>query len=115
MNDLEFLQNLDNDITWGIVKKLKKTKYEHNDRIYVDGELSDSMFMIYKGNIKLYAENDFPFITYTSGTTFGICDMMLNIRRNGTATAHEDSMLYKIMKNHLDDILVDFPNTYKRL
>jgi CRP-like cAMP-binding protein len=115
INDLEFLQDLENDITWGIVKNLKKVKYEHNDRVYNDGELSESLYLIFKGNIKLYAENDFPFFTYTSGNTFGLADMFCGIRRMGTATAFEDSMLYKIQKNQLDDILMDSPTARKKI
>jgi CRP-like cAMP-binding protein len=115
ISDLAFLQNLDNDITWGIVKQLKKVKYEHNDRIYADGEVSDALFMIHKGIVKLYAENDFPFHTYAAGSQFGDADMFCNIRRMGTAHAHVDCLLYKLQRNHLEDILSDFPGTKRKL
>jgi len=94
--DLPFLQDLDNDCTWGIVKCLKKVKYEANDKIYNDGELSDALYLIYKGTIKLYADNSFSFATYTKSMQFGDVDMFCNIRRNGTATATDECLLYKI-------------------
>jgi len=36
IDNLNFLQDLDNDCTWGIVKALKKIHYERGDKIYHD-------------------------------------------------------------------------------
>ena len=47
------------------------------------------MYLIHKGFVKLYAENDFPFAVYRISTTFGDIDIFCNQRRNGTAKAME--------------------------
>jgi len=51
----------------------------------MDDTNSDCMYLIHKGFVKLYAENGYPFANYRISTAFGDHDMLLNIRRNGTA------------------------------
>jgi len=78
---------------------LKKSKFEKTDIIYRDTTLSEQIFFIYKGIIKLYAENNYPFYTFNNGNTCGDSDMFCNIRRIGNAVAMEDTMLYSIQKH----------------
>jgi len=52
--------------------------------------------MIYKGEVKLYAENDFPFWRYINEETFGLTDIFLGTRRNGTAISLAESFVYKL-------------------
>ena len=97
IDNLAFLKDMDNnEITWGIVKKLKKIRYQRNDKIYHDKDLSETLFLIHKGTVKLIAENNFPFEMYRGGDHFGFADMFSGIRRNGTAQAADDCQLYKI-------------------
>ena len=67
------------------MKVLKKIRYESGDKIYHDNDLCEAMFMIHSGSVKLYAENGYPFAQYISSKTFGEVEVILNIRRNGTA------------------------------
>ena len=68
IDNLEFLQDLENnECTWGIVKNLKKIKYERGDKIYHDNDLSETLYLINKGNVKIYAENGFAIASYTKG------------------------------------------------
>lgn len=116
IDNLEFLQDLENnECTWGIVKNLKKIRYEKGDKIYHDKDLSETLYLINKGHVKLYAENGFPFAAYKSGSHFGDVDMFCSIRRNGTAQATEDCQLYKIQKSQIEDVLSDFPVIKKKL
>jgi len=78
------------------VKNLKKIRFEKGDRIYNDSELSEAVYIIYKGTVKLYAENGFPFSTFTNGQHFGDVDTFCGIKRNGIAIAMEECLLYKI-------------------
>lgn len=110
IDHLNFLQDLGNDCVWGIVKALKKINYEKGDTIYLDGDLSEHLFIIHKGTVKLYADNGYPFSQYKSGMHFGDADLLCGTRRNGTAKASEDCLLYKIEKGKLEDILGDFPS-----
>lgn len=61
INQLQFLQELDNDCVWGIVKHLKKIMYLNHDKIYNDDDLSETMYLIHKGKVKLFAENGYAF------------------------------------------------------
>lgn len=67
-----------NDFVWGAVKCLKKISFDKNDTIYFDDSISDCMYLIHKGFVKLYAENDFPFAVYRISTTFGDIDIFCN-------------------------------------
>jgi len=72
-------------LSWAIVKKLKKITYERGDKIYFDQDLAETIYFIQKGDVKIYAENDFYFAVYRSGDTFGDADVFCGTRRNGTA------------------------------
>lgn len=106
---------MESDVTWGIVKHLKKSKFEKTDVIYRDKSLSETIYFIYKGNVKLYAENDFPFYEFGSQQTFGDSDMICNIRRIGSAIAFNDCMLYYVHKSQFEMVMQDFPHIRKKL
>lgn len=40
-------------------------KYDKQDRVYWRGDLSDNFYFIYKGQVKLIAENGLKVITYS--------------------------------------------------
>jgi len=65
--------------------------YERGDQIYMDGEESDAIYFIHKGEVKLFAENDFYFAIFKSGETFGDVDAHCGIPRNGTAKVTTES------------------------
>ena len=67
------------------------------------------MYFIHKGIIKLYAENDFSFSMFKVSDQFGDNDMMLNLRRMGTAKTMMTCQLYKITKQQLEEVLEDYP------
>lgn len=108
LEKFDFFDDLEIDCAWNIVKNLKKIAYDKGNVIYNDQELSDTMFFIHKGTVKLYAENDFPFETYVEGQVFGFTDLICGMRRNGTARAMCDIKLYKIAKHKIEDIFEDF-------
>ena len=56
-----FTKMTNNQFVWATVKKLAKLAYDKNENIYIDNSISDCMYFIHKGQIKLYAENDYPF------------------------------------------------------
>lgn len=73
------------------------------------------MYLIHKGFVKLYAENDFPFAVYRISTTFGDIDIFCNQRRNGTAKAMEYCQFYKVLKSNIEELFLDYPEIKKRL
>jgi len=112
----KFLSDMEsNECVWGIVRNLEKIKYEKNDKIFQNQELSEMMYMIKQGKVRIYAENNYPFETYQRGDHFGDAELFCGTRRNGTAQAADDCHLYKIHKNQLEDVLTDFPKIKQRL
>lgn len=107
---LEFFRLLRSyECKWRFVKEMSKLEYNRGDKIYDDGEFADSIYLIYKGAVRLYAENDYPFMVFRSGNTFGDIDIFCGTRRNGTAITSEDCLFYRVHKNKIDDIMFDFP------
>ena len=66
-----FKKSTNNSFVWQVVKCLTKIAFEKNDIIYHDDSISDSMYLIHNGIIKLHAENDFPYAVYRESTCFG--------------------------------------------
>lgn len=73
------------------------------------------MYLVFKGTVKLYAENDFPFAIFRDGSNFGEVDILCNQKRNGTAKPIGKCQLYKISRNTIESIFVDYPLTKNRL
>ena len=73
------------------------------------------MYLLNKGKVKLYAENDIEFAIYRERDHFGDTDMILNQRRNGTAITIIETYLYKIYKNVLDNVIINFPDVKQML
>ena len=86
----EFFEKLrNNDLTWVLVKSMKKISFTPGDIIYADNSVSDNMYFIHQGYVKLFAENQFPFAVFRNGKTFGEIELFCNVRRNGEARAME--------------------------
>lgn len=93
---LFFKKQNNNEFVWLIVKQLDKIQFDKGDIIYHDNNISECMYLIHKGIVKLFAENDFPYAVYRESTSFGDYDVFLNQRRNGTAKSVQQSQLYKL-------------------
>lgn len=66
--------------------------------------------------IKLYAdENGFSFAQYTKGQALGDSETFLGLKRNGTAQVIESCQLFKLSKQHIMDILIDYPALKNKL
>ena len=109
IKSLEFFQDIkESQCWWNIAQLMQKIQYDGNDKIYQDGQISDTIYFIHKGTVKLYSDNGFPFANFKAGNTVGDNDVLTGTKRNGTATAMELCQLYKIQKNQLDDALKEF-------
>jgi len=92
-----------------------KITYEKGEKLYVDGAISDQVFFIHKGVVKLYGDFGYPFASFKTGQTVGENDVMTNIKRNGTAICVDSCFLYKIFKNQMEEALKLYPSVKKRL
>ena len=66
--------------------------------------------MIYIGEVKLYASNNFPFAKYKEGQIFGDSDCLLNETRDSKATANTDCHLYMIKNEQIEELFIQFPD-----
>ena len=73
------------------MRQLKKVSYERGDKIYNDQEQSETIYFIHKGEVKLFAENDYYFAIFRAGETFGDTDVYCETKRNGTASVTSES------------------------
>jgi len=46
---------------------MKKIKFDKDDVIYGDGDLSEEIYFIKKGKVKIYDTTSVPFIDYSEG------------------------------------------------
>ena len=56
-----------NEFVWAMVQLLRKIKVDKDDVVYYEGDFAEEIYFIKSGKIRLYAENGFPFATYSDG------------------------------------------------
>ena len=67
-----FLQNqAEEGFKWAVVRKFRQMRMDRAQHVYGDGELAEAMYFVNSGNVKLYAENSFPFARFRKGDNFG--------------------------------------------
>lgn len=94
---------------------LKKVSFEKDDIVYNDGAFSETIYLVFKGQVKLFAENGYAFAVFRKGDHFGETDVFCGTRRNGTATAQDICLLYKMNRSDLEHVLLSFPKIRKTL
>jgi len=94
---------------------LVKISVDRGDKLYNEDEISDQIFFIHKGVVKLYGDFGAPFASFKQGMTVGDNDVFSGTRRNGTASANDNCLLYKIFKNQIEEALQEFPSTKAHL
>ena len=83
-------------------------RVDRAQNVYADGELAEAMYFVNSGNVKLYAENGFPFATFRKGDNFGEQDCLLGMRRNGSARSFELVKLYVLSLFDLEESFQGF-------
>ena len=68
--------------------------------------MSDNFYFIYKGAVKLVAENGYKFITYQQGEILGDSDALLGLPRDSKATAMIPSTLYMLKMEECTELFV---------
>lgn len=61
----------DNEFVWAVVQIANKIAFEKDDTIYMPGDISENIYMIYKGRVSLYAQNGLVFQSYFEGDLLG--------------------------------------------
>ena len=73
----QFFKSQNNQFVWLTVKCLTKIAFDKSEIIYHDDSISDCMYFIHKGQVKLFADNDLSFANYRVSTSFGDIDIIL--------------------------------------
>lgn len=97
------------------MKSLEKITYEAHSQIYFDNSITDSIFFVISGKVKLVVENDFAFAHFNPGEVFGETDVLCDINRNGSAVAIEHCVLYLIDRDQFLNSIVAYPEDHQRL
>eukprot|EP00347_Sterkiella_histriomuscorum_P015168 403358060 len=106
----ELLKNCPSkDFIKDCLQVMKRIKVDKDDVIYNDGDLSEEIYFIKKGTVKIYTKNGMPFIDFTDGQQFGEAEVVLSKTRDGKAVALTDSVFYCLHKDDLEMILGDHP------
>ena len=92
ISNSKFLQEFDNsDVIWIIVRQLKKQQHELGDYVYRQNEISDNLYLIHTGIIRIYTEQtQHSLFEYGPGQYFGNCELFTNIYRLGSAFVTQD-------------------------
>ena len=89
---------------------MNKCCYEKNEVVYQDNYVSTHIYLVQKGYVKLYADNDLPFAAFRDGSEFGDIEVILNLKRNGTARTICNTLFYKISKSSIEELFKLFPD-----
>jgi CRP-like cAMP-binding protein len=80
-------------------------KFDKDDPIYWYRDLATNFYLLSIGEVKLYAQNRYPFITHHAGSNFGDSDALLDEPRDSKAVAEVASELYMITSEDFNDLL----------
>lgn len=80
-------ESTDNEFVWAVVQIATKIAFEKDDTIYLQGDFSENMYMIFLGRVSLYAQNGYVFTSYSEGDLLGDSDAFLDEVRDSKAVA----------------------------
>lgn len=105
----------DNEFVWAVVQIANKIAFEKDDTIYWQGDFSENSYMIYKGEVSLYAQNGYAFISYGEGDVLGDSDALLDEVRDSKAIAQDNCVMYSVKMEQLDEIFVMYQDSQKQM
>lgn len=126
INSIKFFKDKPQDFLIDLIPRLKLMSLYDNDILFSQGDQAEEIFFVYHGSILLYVDvldfiNMEPFIKpesvfniplciYSNGSYFGDNDMLLqrNGFRTSTAICQQDSQVYAIKNNTLEECFEKF-------
>lgn len=111
---IPFFRGLPSETLTAISAKLQRVHFEHDDVVFVENSLGDSMYLIESGQVKVSvntgAGQQERIINYLGpGNFFGEMALLLDQRRSATVTVTIDADFWVLRKADLDELLVDHP------
>ena len=114
LHRIPFFRSLPSGTFAAISAKLQLVHFEHDDVVFVENSLGDSMYLIESGQVKV-SVNTGPgqqerIINYLGpGNFFGEMALLLDQRRSATVTVTIDADFWVLRKADMDELLVDYP------
>lgn len=108
-------ENQDSEFVWALVQQVSRMKWAKDDPIYWKGDISESIYMIYKGSVKMMTENGVQFTVYKRGDIIGDSEALFEDMRDSKAVAAETCVLYILKLEDCKDIFAKYPSAYLKL
>ena len=114
LHRIPFFRSLPLDTLSAISAKLHRVHFEHDDVVFVENSLGDSMYLIDSGQVKVSvntgAGQQERIINFLGpGNFFGEMALLLDQRRTATVTVTIDADFWVLRKADMDELLVDHP------
>ena len=113
LSSIPFFRLLPSQTLSAISAKLKFVHLDHDDIVFIEDSLGDSMYLIESGQVKVStgSGSQEKVINYLGpGNFFGEMALLLGQRRSATVTVTIDADLWVLYKSDLDELLADHPN-----
>ena len=114
LHRIPFFRSLPPGTFSAISAKLQKVHFEHDEVVFVENSLGDSMYLIESGQVKVSVNTGVGqqerVINYLGpGNFFGEMALLLDQRRSATVTVTIDADFWVLRKIDMDELLVDHP------
>lgn len=111
---IPFFRSLPPETLSAISAKLHRVHYEHDEVVFVEDSLGDSMYLIESGQVKVSVHTGIgqqeKVINFLGpGNFFGEMALLLDQRRSATVTVTIDADFWVLRKADMDELLVDHP------
>lgn len=91
---------------------MQELEVEEGHVLFNDGEVGDSMYIIYKGEVRIH-KGATTFAVLGEKEVFGELSLLDSETRSASATAHTDCMLFKIDQDPFYELLETRPEVAK--
>lgn len=88
----------------GVAEIMEEIEYEEGVSIFKEGDVGDSMYIIYKGKVRIHKGNK-TLIVLDEKEVFGELSLLDSETRSASATAETDCFLFRLEQEPFYDIL----------
>jgi len=104
-----FFDNLDESSIQNLTNRAKAAAYKNGEMIYEIHSNADTLFIVFKGQIKLESPDGVHSSSFLPGDMFGIEAAFPGSKRSARARSANDSILISISEAALSELMVEYP------
>ena len=109
------LNGLSEPVLQGLAKRVKAVTFLANDVVIGEGEKGDALYIINKGQVNVYKDNEQAIAELRVGDFFGEMALLGDQKRTATVKAHTPSTLLRLRRKDVLDLAEDDPELKRRL